>query len=305
MKIFKKKIKNGPKVGNLFGIKISSTSKAKVLEFVESNLQTKEKFYIVTPNPEIVLMATKDWALKKAIDNSTFAIPDGIGLAQAHKFLNFEEFNGHPLRLPIIFIQGMAVGLATIFNKKYLTDDLEIMKGRELFLDILKILDKRGSRVYLFGGEHGEQELAKVKLEAEYKDITFKTHHKFPIYAKSGQPLNIEERKLHKSVMGDIKLFEPDFIFVAMTPPKQEKWVYWNFFKLNATGAMTVGGTYNFISGRLSVPPVWLEKIGLEWVWRLLTEPTRWRRIFNAFPVFPWKVFMYKVNLPLRGKLRK
>lgn len=284
-----------PKQRNIFGIKINITNKQEVLDFVNSRLDSKEKFYIVTPNPENVLIAKDDWLLKKAIVHSTLSVPDGIGLSQAHKFLNFKDYNGNILRPLLIFFQGMLVGAATIFNKKYLTDDLPIIKGRELFLDIIKIADDRKLKVYLFGGEYHEAEKAKLELEKTYKNIIFKTNHKFPNYNNNCKPINLENRKLHKSVIGSIKLFEPDFIFVAMNTPKQEKWIFRNFFRLKATGAMTVGGTFNYIAGNMKLPPKWMEKLGLEWVYRLIQEPKRWRRILNAFPIFPWRVFIYKL----------
>lgn len=252
------------KYGEIMGIKVSITSKEEVLNFINSRLESKEKFFVVTPNPENLLMATKDWLLKKAIRRADLSIPDGIGLKFAYKFLHGK--------------------------------DLEIIKGRELFLDVMKIADERSLRVYLFGGEHGESEKSKEALEKVYKNVTFKTHREFPQYSKNGQPVSEASRKMHKVILGSIKLFEPDLIFVALNTPKQEKWIFRNFYRLlNVTGAMAVGGTFNYIAGNMKLPPKWMEKLGLEWVYRLIQEPRRLRRILNAFPIFPWKVFMYKL----------
>lgn len=260
--------KRGPKYGNILGIKVSSTSRARVLEFVRERLKTKEKFYIVTPNPEIVLMATRDWLLKKAIFKADLSVPDGIGLKFAYKFLHDKN--------------------------------ISIIKGRELFLDIIKIADENKLNVYLFGGENGEQEKAIEILKLRFPAITFKTHYKFPNYTLKGQPATVEDRILHKKIIGSIKLFEPDLVFVAMTPPKQEKWIFRNLFRLRVTGAMAIGGTFNYIAGNSKLPPLWMAKYGLEWVWRLINEPYRYKRIFNAVVVFPWKVLMWKLNPPSR-----
>jgi N-acetylglucosaminyldiphosphoundecaprenol N-acetyl-beta-D-mannosaminyltransferase len=259
----------------------------------------------VTPNPENLLIATKDWLLEKAIRKADLSIPDGIGLAQAYKFLNFKDNKHNPFRFFVIFYQGVVVGLATIFNKKYLTDSLEIIKGRELFLDIIKIADERKLKVYLFGGENGENTDAIKNLKATYKNITFQTNYKFPQYNKNGQPVSVVDRKMHKGIVGSIKLFEPDLVFVAMNTPKQEKWIFRNFFRLTSvTGAMTVGGTFNYVAGNMKLPPKWMDKFGLEWVYRLIQEPKRWRRILNAFPVFPWTVFRYKLSITGRDKFK-
>ncbi len=253
----------GLKHGTLFGVKVTVTSKEEVLNFVKDRLDLKEKFYIVTPNPENILIAKDDWLLKKSILRAAISVPDGIGLKFAFKFL--------------------------------LNVDLNIIKGRELFMDIIKIADERHLKVFLFGGENGEQEKAKEVLEKTYKNIIFKTHHYSPKYNRNGQPISLVERKIHKSVVGSIKLFEPDFIFVALNTPKQEKWIYRNIYRIHTTGAMAVGGTFNYIAGNMKYPPKWMEKIGLEWVYRLIQEPKRINRIFKAVIVFPWEVFLVKL----------
>lgn len=303
IKNIKKRVHKYPKVvrkhGEIMGIKVSITSKVEVLEFVNSRLDSKEKFFVVTPNPENLLLATKDWLLQKAIKRADLSIPDGIGLAQAYKFLKFKDSKNKFLRPFLIFGQGLLVGAATFFNKKYLTDDLNIIKGRELFLDVMKISNDRKLRVYLFGGEYGESEKSKAILEKTYKNVTFKTHHEFPQYNKNAQPIDDNNRKLHKKILGSIKMFEADFIIVALNTPKQEKWIFRNIYRiLNVTGVFALGGTFNYVAGNMKLPPKWMEKLGLEWVYRLIQQPWRIKRMINAVIIFPWMVFMWKLNPP-------
>jgi N-acetylglucosaminyldiphosphoundecaprenol N-acetyl-beta-D-mannosaminyltransferase len=59
---------------------------------------------------------------------------------------------------------------------------------------------------------------------------------------------------------------------------------------------MAVGGTFRYIAGMSKLPPKWMENFGLEWVWRLITEPKRFSRIFNAFPIFPLRIFWFKIT---------
>jgi len=197
-------------------------------------------------------------------------------------------------------LQGLKVGMSIFNNKEWLTKELSVIKGRELFLDIIKIANEKKLKVYFFGGEHGEQVKAIEVLKQKYKNIFFKTNKEFPIYDKNCRPVTERDRLLHKKILGDIKLFEPDLVFVALVPPKQEKWILRNFFYLRARGAMAVGGTFNFISGNAKLPPKWMEKFGLEWVWRIISEPfnfwIRVKRVFNAFPKFPWIVFISKIK---------
>ncbi|EKE05014.1 MAG: hypothetical protein ACD_19C00426G0036 [uncultured bacterium] len=262
------------KYGEILGIKVSITTRDEVLSFINSRLNSKEKFFVVTPNPENLLLATKDWLLKKAIRRADLSVPDGIGLKFAYKFLH---------------------------NK-----DLNIIKGRELFLDVMEIADERHLRVYLFGGEYGESEKSKEVLEKKYKNVIFKSNHDFPQYNRNSKPVTYKDRLLHKKIIGSIKLFEADLIIVALNTPKQEKWIFRNIYRiLNVTGAFALGGTFNYVAGNMKLPPRWMEKLGLEWIYRLVQEPKRLKRILNAVIVFPWTVFMYKLGVPIRGMLKK
>lgn len=256
-------MKTGPKHGNILGIRLDSTNRDRLLKEIQLKLENNERFYIVTPNPEIVLLATKDWLLKKTILRATFSVPDGIGLKFAYKFLHNEN--------------------------------VKVIKGRELFLDILKIANNMSLRVYFVGGRNNETELAINKLKTEFPKIIFKTYHKFPNYNHNGQPATEADRNLHKKVIGGIKLFEPHLIFVGMTPPKQEKWIFRNIYKMKASSsAMAIGGTFRYVAGLSRIPPKWVSGIGLEWLWRLILEPYRIVRIYKATIVFPVKILIAK-----------
>jgi N-acetylglucosaminyldiphosphoundecaprenol N-acetyl-beta-D-mannosaminyltransferase len=98
--------------------------------------------------------------------------------------------------------------------------------------------------------------------------------------------------------VSDIKEQSPraDIIFVALGAPQQEKWIWEHREKLLGTKiAVGVGGTFDFISGKISRAPHWMRSIGLEWLWRLYKEPKRrFRRIIRAVIVFPWLVLTGK-----------
>lgn len=87
-----------------------------------------------------------------------------------------------------------------------------------------------------------------------------------------------------------------DIVFVALGAPQQEKWIWEHREKLLGTKiAVGVGGTFDFISGKISRAPHWMRSVGLEWLWRLYKEPKRrFRRIIRAVIVFPWLVLTGK-----------
>lgn len=283
----KKESKIVRKQVNILDIMVDSTELVEVLATVEKKishnsieLNTNVKFYITTPNPELILASTKNKELKKALNNADFSIPDGIGLAQAAKFLSFPGKNTFST-----FVQGLFVGLTTFVNKSYLTNYLPIIKGRELFLELVKLAVKNNWKIFLLGGLNNEAELAANHLISLYPNI---------LISSFGGPQ--VTTKLSSDIVNKINSFKPHLLFVAFGNPKQEIWIHKNLSKLNIGGAMAVGGTFRYIAGLSKLPPKWMEKLGLEWIWRLLTEPFRLKRILNAFPLFPIKIWLSKLQ---------
>ena len=87
-----------------------------------------------------------------------------------------------------------------------------------------------------------------------------------------------------------INKFKPDILFVAYNPVKQEKWIAKNKKSLKVGVAIGIGGTLNEFVGDLKPTPLWMQQAGLKWLWRLILEPFRWKRMINAVIVFPWMV---------------
>ena len=251
------------KQAKILGIKMDSTLVSRVLARVRWFISYNKKFYIVTPNPELVLMAQKDDDLKKALNASKLSIPDGVGLNFASRLLN---------------------GI-----------DLNIIPGRKLFENLIKLANKMGWRVFFLGGRGDEAEKAAYKLRLNYKKIKIESF-RGPVLDNEAEPVSEVNRLILFDAIVKINDFKPHLLFVAFGNPKQEKWIRKNFGRLKIGGAMAVGGTFRYIAGMSSLPPKWMETLGLEWFYRLITEPKRIKRIVNAVIIFPWKVFLYKIN---------
>jgi len=92
-------------------------------------------------------------------------------------------------------------------------------------------------------------------------------------------------------------IIQPDCIFVALGAPRQEEWIRDNISKYPTVKiAMGVGGSFDFISGRVRRAPIIFRNIGIEWLWRLAVQPWRARRIFNAVIFFPLTVLREKAK---------
>jgi N-acetylglucosaminyldiphosphoundecaprenol N-acetyl-beta-D-mannosaminyltransferase len=295
-------IKKAHKQVNILSIRLSSTSKVRALRFVRGRLRIFDKkatqnakFLIVTPNPEIIMRAQTNKELARILNTANLSLPDGIGLAAAHRFMTLCSPKWKVLRAPVLLIQGFVVGLAVLFDAKWLTRDLNIIKGREFFLELMKLANKKSWKVFLLGGESGVAGKTAKNLQKSLKKVVLKSAEG-PMLDENAIPVSKKDVKTEKDVVRKINKLKPHLLFIALGAPKQEKW--WDKWKegLNIGGAMVVGGTFDYMAQKVVLPPKWMENLGLEWLWRLVTQPERAKRIIKAFPVFPLKIYWYHLT---------
>jgi exopolysaccharide biosynthesis WecB/TagA/CpsF family protein len=133
---------------------------------------------------------------------------------------------------------------------------------------------------------------AKTKLELKYKDIKV-------VGATSGFE-NIKDIKAeeNESIINSINNSGAQILFVGYGAPFQEQWIFDNLSKMqNVKVALGIGGVIDFASGYATRAPKIFRCIGMEWFWRLITEPYRIDRIFNAVVIFSWNVLKWKIHL--------
>jgi N-acetylglucosaminyldiphosphoundecaprenol N-acetyl-beta-D-mannosaminyltransferase len=212
----------------------------------------------------------------------------------ADKFLSLKSPKNKFLRIIISFGQGLFVGFSTFFARNWLTRDLEIIKGRELAYRLVTIANKMGWRVFFLGGRASEAQKAAYRLKLNYKKVKIESFGG-PELDNDAEPISEVNRLILFDAIVKINNFKPHLLFVAFGNPKQEKWIRNNLRKLKIGGAMAVGGTFRYLAGESPLPPKLVERFGLEWFWRLITEPKRIGRMFRAVIVFPWKVFISKI----------
>ena len=98
-------------------------------------------------------------------------------------------------------------------------------------------------------------------------------------------------------VIDKINLARPDILLVGLGSPRQEKWIYDNLKKMPSVKvAIGVGGAFDFISARIKRAPKFIQKIGLEWLWRLILQPWRIKRIYNGVIKFSWLILKCKLR---------
>jgi N-acetylglucosaminyldiphosphoundecaprenol N-acetyl-beta-D-mannosaminyltransferase len=283
------------KYAQIFNIGLNSTSMAQVLRFLRYRISEAEKFFIITVNPEMIDWAEKDEKYAQILNSADLSLPDGVGLLAANKFLAVPDIRPKILAFPYLFLKWLIYFYIYTFRERKLEDGLTLVKGRKLFEEMIKLANKKGWRVFFLGGEGDEAKEAANKLELSYKKIKIRTL-RGPMLDSEANPISEKDKELETEAVKIINNFKPQVLFVAFRVPRQGKWICKWFSKLNIGGAMTVGGTFRYISGQAKLPPKWMEEWGLEWLWRLLTEPWRFKRILTAVFVFPLRIIIFRLR---------
>ncbi|MDR7245423.1 WecB/TagA/CpsF family glycosyltransferase [Priestia megaterium] len=157
---------------------------------------------------------------------------------------------------------GIGVILASRLKKGRIR---ERVTGIDMMLKLCKEATNNGKRIFLYGAKPGIADEAKAKLEEMFPGILI-------VGTLNGYEKNEEviERTINDS--------GAEIVFVALGSPAQENWIIAHKEKLNPSVYQGVGGSFDVISGRLNRAPAVFQKFGLEWLYRLLKEPWRWKR---------------------------
>ncbi len=255
------------KVDVILGVTVDSTPKEELLKQVLLFIKTKRKFFIVTPNPEIILLSQKDSHLRNALNSADISLPDGVGLIFAAKVLNLQIKS----RIP----------------------------GRKFMVKLFKLAHTHKLKVYLLGGDPAVISSTLAQINSEYPSI-IAAGSVGPKLGQDGNPVDNTATQVEKALITTINAFKPDILIIGFGAPKQEKWFSLNREKLSVGGAMVVGGSLDVYSRQKKASPEILNRLGFEWLWRLLTEPKRLSRIINAVFVFPLLIFSEKTRQLLR-----
>lgn len=287
--------KAGRKYVNILGVKILGTTYEGVLREIQSRLKGKDKFYIVTPNPEQVVMAYEDGEFKEILNSADISIPDGVGLIAASKFQSLPRPNHFIKRVFVLFVQGLGVGFSVLFDRSWLEEDMKLIKGRQIFVELIKLANKKGWKVALLGDRNLSAQKAVKKLKENYIKLNV-LGLTGPEMDDKGRLKTKEDEVLDGKAIAKINKEKPDLLFIGFRAPVQEKWLYHRYNDLNFKCAMVVGGTFDYISGKKPLPPKWIEDLNLEWLWRLIKGDQKVRRISKALPEFAWRVYWDKLT---------
>lgn len=172
---------------------------------------------------------------------------------------------------------GVIIG-GKLQNKRF----KERIPGQSYLRKVFEIGEKQGWTFYLLGGRGNIPKRAKEHLESIYPKAKIVGYHE-----------GFFEEDSEEQVIEEINRLKPNVLFVAMGAPMQEKWIFENKDKLKVDVAAGQGGTFDYEAGSIKRAPVFIQKIGLEWLWRLIKQPSRIKRMI-VLPIYLIKIIFTK-----------
>ena len=217
------------------------------------------KFLIDTINAHSFVTAQQDLPFANALLEADALLPDGISIVKACRFLGTENAPD------------------------------EKIAGADLFAYEMGKLNGKGGVCFFLGSSTETLALIEQKAKEVYPNITVKSYS--PPYRASFS------RQENQEMIDAVLAADPDLLWVGMTAPKQEKWLYDHWPELDIhCHAGAIGAVFDFFAGTVKrAPQKWID-LGLEWLYRLIKEPRRtWRRYLIDNPVFLWLVLKEKL----------
>ena len=244
---------------NICGVKIDNYTFDDVVERITDHaMKGVVPSYVVTPNAQHVLCLLRDADFRSIYEKAFLAVPDGVSLLWSAKFLK-TPLNGR-------------------------------VNGTDLFEELSAVADRKGLKVFLLGGRPGAAEAAKKTLQARHPNLQIVGTH-CPPYGFESQPEELA------SINSKIKVAAPDILFVGLGAPKQEKRIYQNYQELGVPVSLGIGVSFELVADMVLRAPLWMQKWGLEWLFRLIVEPKRlWKRYVMGNPQFMWLVIKQRLG---------
>lgn len=247
-------VQERPSKQTVVGVDISATSYDEVVGFYRrwvdgrrSGQAPLSARYICVTSVHGVITARDDAGFRQILNSADIATPDGMPLVWALRSFG---------------VRGQ-----------------QRVYGPALMLKLCESAARRGDRIFLYGGRAETLDGLCERLEGKFPDIRIVGRYSPPF-----RPLTPEE---DAAVSSSIRASGADVVFVGISTPKQERWMYEHRQAFPGVVMIGVGAAFDFHAGRVRQAPPWMQRNGLEWLFRLTMEPARlWRRYLVVTPRF-------------------
>ena len=239
--------------GTLLNVHIDRMSLSEVTEEALQAINRKiSQRVFLCANPHSLVVAQHDPQFHSALTQADLVVADGVGVSFMAR------------------LAGVQIGPR--------------ITGTDYFQAVLMALQQRGGgRVFFFGSSQRVLDLIAKRFATDFPALTL-----CGMYSPPFGVWNEEKNRRMVQVINDAK---PDVLWVGMTAPKQEKWVEANRRQLNTPVIGSIGAVFDFYAGTYARAPQWICRIGLEWAYRFILEPSRmWERNVVSAPKFVWLV---------------
>jgi N-acetylglucosaminyldiphosphoundecaprenol N-acetyl-beta-D-mannosaminyltransferase len=226
-------------------------------ETISEWIAQRESHYVCVTPAHVVMDGRRDPKLRSALNASGLTTPDGMGIVWLLKLRGYRNV-----------------------SRVY---------GADLMLAICRLSETNGWRHFFYGGEPGVAEELAGRLAARFPKLQVAGTFSPPFRAPT--PAECEADILR------INAAHPDVLWVGIGSPRQELWMAEHTGRIGAPAMIGVGAAFDFLSGRKRQAPGWIQRAGLEWLFRLASEPRRlWRR-YSEYPLFVVLVVLQTLGL--------
>jgi len=232
---------------NILGIGVSALNMAIALEIIEGWIERREPHYVCVTGVHGVMESQRDGEVRQIHNRAGLVTPDGMPMVWLSRLQGFHH--------------------------------VERVYGPNLMLALCERSAAKGYRHFFYGGAEGVPEQLASVLQKRFPGLQVAGTFSPPF-----RSLTADE---DDRIVQMINAAAPDIVWVGLSTPKQERWMAGHRERLTAPVLIGVGAAFDFLTGRKPQAPRWMQRAGLEWLFRLLTEPRRlWRRYLINNPLF-------------------
>jgi len=231
----------------ILDVGVSAVDIPRAISIVSQYVTERKQTYVCVTGVHGIIECQSDPDLKQIHNKAGLVTPDGMPLVWMARWLGY--------------------------------DQIKRVYGPDLMRAVTALSAQRGYRQFYYGGAPEVPERLRSILTSQYPGLQ--------VCGTLSPPFRPLTSKEDEEIIAQINLTKPDIVWVGLSTPKQERWMAAHLGRIDAPIMIGVGAAFDFLAGTKRQAPVWMQKSGLEWLFRLATEPRRlWKRYLQIVPRF-------------------